>query len=137
MFKYRTGGKVAKFYILVGPQFDFLLSATQKYYKHDQEYDLDFQPPKWPKSILIGKSTITDRFSSMDIMGRLDLGVDINLGEHLFLNVGLTMAYGFLDINDADFRVPDYSSNTYNASHNIYGGLNFGINYVIPVGASK
>lgn len=134
LFKYRTNGKVARFYFLVGPQFNFLLSATQKYTKNDKDYDITFQPPKWPKTIVIGQSTITDRFTSPDIMARLDLGADISLGEHLFLNIGLTMAYGLMDINASDFRIPDYSSNTYNASHNIYGGINVGINYVLPLG---
>jgi hypothetical protein len=137
LFKYRTGGKVASFYILVGPQFDFLLSATQKYNKHDAMFDVDFPPSKLPKNIVVGESTITNRFSSMDIFARLDLGADINLGDHLFLNIGLSLAYGLTDINASDYRIPNYSSNTYNASHNVYGGINLGINYVLPVGAKK
>jgi hypothetical protein len=137
LFKYRTNGKVARFYFLVGPQFNFLLSATQKYYRQGTEFDSIFSPHNWPKPILIGQSTITERYTSMDIMGRLDLGADISLGEHLFLNVGLTMAYGLMDINASDYRVPNYKSNTYNASHNIYGGVNVGINYVLPIGGKK
>jgi hypothetical protein len=137
MFKYRSGGKVAKFYVMAGPEFLFLLSATQTYTKHDDPYNESFQPSDWPKPILVGQSTITERYNSMDIAGRLDLGADINLGEHLFLNVGVTMAYGFMDINASDYQIPNYSSHTYDPSHNVFGGINVGINYILPVGAKK
>jgi len=134
MFKYRTGGAVAKFYIMAGPQFNFLLSAKQKYYKHNEIFDENFTPANFTKPILIGQETITDRYNSLDIMGRLDLGIDIIIVKSLLLNVGLTMAYGFTDINGADWKIKDHTGN-YNASHNVYGGINLGINYLLPLGS--
>jgi hypothetical protein len=134
LFKFRTGGDVAKFYLLVGPQLNLLLSASQKYLKQDDIFNENFTPSDWTKPVLIGQETITDRYNSMDIMGRLDIGVDINLAKSLFLNVGLTMAYGFTDINATDWQIKDHTGN-YNPSHNIYGGINFGINYVLPIGS--
>jgi hypothetical protein len=135
LFKYKTSGEIARFYVDAGPQFNLLLSAKQKYYKmgetdNDIVYDLDGKPT------LIGEETITDRFESIDILGRLDLGVDITLVENLFLNAGLSFGYGFLDINASNWRVKDSSGN-YNPSHNIFVGFNVGINYCIPVGKKK
>jgi opacity protein-like surface antigen len=137
LFKFRTSGEVARFYVMAGPQFNILLSASQEYLKSGADFDSLYKPGTWPKPVLISQKTITERFASFDIMGRLDLGVDISLGKSLFINVGLTMAYGFLDINATDYQIPNYSSGDYNPSHNIYGGLNFGINYVLPIGGSK
>lgn len=132
MFKYRTGGSVAKFYFMVGPQFNFLLSATQVYLKGNNAYN-DTVPLTWNLPTKIGESTITNRYKSFDILGRLDLGVDIMLGKSLFLNLGLSFAYGFTDINATDWQIKDHTGN-YNPSHNAYGGFNVGINYVLPVG---
>jgi opacity protein-like surface antigen len=135
LFKFRAGGDVAKFYLNVGPQFNILLSASQKYYKNDSIFTES--GINWNKPTLIGEETITDRYNTLDIMARLDLGVDINLTQNLFLNLGFVFAYGLMDINATDWQIPDYSSNTYNASHNAYGGFNIGINYALPIGTSK
>jgi len=135
LFKYRTSGKIVRFCVLAGPQFNFLMSAKQKYYKYGK-IDTDYIFDKDDKPVKIGEETITDRYTSLDILGRLDLGVDITLVKNLFLNAGLTMAYGFLDVNATNMRIADHTGN-YNASHNILVGINFGINYAIPLGAKK
>jgi len=132
LFKFRSGGDVAKFYIMAGPQLNMLLSASQEYLKGGVRYD---SIKGWILPVKIGEETITDRFNKIDIMGRIDLGVDIVLSPNLFLNMGITMAYGFTDINAAAYRNPvNNPTYTYNASHNLYGGFNFGINYSIPLG---
>ena len=137
LFKFRTGGEVARFYLMAGPQFNILLSASQEYFKHDSVFTRKGYP-NWNKPTEIGESTITDRYNVLDIMGRLDFGVDITVAKNLFLNVGLTMAYGFMDINATAYQNPlKNPTYTYNASHNIYGGLNVGINYMLPVGKAK
>lgn len=133
LFKYRTNGDVARFYVAAGPQFNLLLSADQEYYKQEEFWN-DTISGNWSQPQLIGEKTVTDRYNSLDIMGRLDFGVDIAFTDYLFMNVGLTMAYGFMDINASDWQIADYSSGDYNPSHNIYGGLNIGLNYRIPVG---
>jgi hypothetical protein len=127
LFKYRVGGEVAKFYFLVGPQFNFLLSASQKYLRNGAPEDGTIIVNSKPE--VIGEETITDRFESFDIMGRLDVGVDISLMENLFLNAGFTFAYGFTDINASEWRLTYNPNNPYTASHNLYGGFNVGINY--------
>ncbi|MBE0647693.1 MAG: PorT family protein [Bacteroidales bacterium] len=133
LFKFRTGGDVAKFYIMTGPQLNILVSASQEYLKHENIWDENYTPGGWTKPIVIGESTITNRYNSMDIMARIDFGVDIQIIPNLFLNAGMTMAYGFLDINAPDWQMTNKDGN-YNPSHNAYGGLTFGINYVLPVG---
>ena len=133
MFKFRTGGEIAKFYVMAGPQFNILLAASQQYLKQEVIFDEYYRPVDWSEPILIGKETITERYNALDIMGRVDFGTDIQLTGNLFLNAGLTLAYGFTDINASDYQIPDKDGN-YNPSHNFYGGITFGINYLFPVG---
>jgi hypothetical protein len=128
LFKYKTTGEVARFYLLAGPQFGILTSAKQTYYLNGDADARTFTDLK-NNTHKISEESITDRYSSIDIFGRLDLGVDITLTQNLFLNAGLTFCYGFTDINATDYRIKDNDGN-YNASHNIYGGLNVGICYI-------
>ncbi|MCX6276875.1 MAG: porin family protein [Bacteroidetes bacterium] len=132
LFKFRTSGDIARFYLMAGPQFNMLLSANQKYNKNGIIDTLTIINPITLQRIKVGEETITDRYTSLDIMGRIDLGVDISLSSRLFLNVGLTMAYGLMDLNATDWRIPDHTYN-YNPSHNLYGGINIGLNYLIPL----
>jgi hypothetical protein len=137
MFKYRSGGEVAQFYLMVGPQFDFLLSAEQEYYKNDASFNDEWTTnPKTHKPIYIGESNITERYTTYDIFARLDLGVDIKLVKFLFLNTGLTFAYGLTDINASDFQIVNKTGD-YNPSHNIAIGFNVGINYCLNFSKGK
>ncbi len=129
MFKFRTGGEVARFFVMAGPQISYLLSATQVYYKQDLAYNKEAWNDITKHWVKIGSSTITDRYNSIDVSARIDLGVEISIIKNLWINGGITMGYGFLDINASDWRIPDNSSNTYNPSHNLFGGFNVGINY--------
>ena len=133
LFKFRSGGEVARFYVQVGPQFNILMSASQKYLQLGEVWNDEWTPQNWTRPIVIGENTITDRYNKLDIMGRLDFGVDIQIIENLCMNAGLTMAYGFTDINATDWQIKDHTGN-YNPSHNIYVGFNVGINYVLPLG---
>jgi opacity protein-like surface antigen len=130
LFKYRVGSEDVKFYAMAGPQLNYLLSASQKYLKNEANYD-ETVPGNWEKPVLIGESTITDRYNSLDVMVRVDFGVDIQVATNLFLNAGITTAYGLLDINATDWQQFD----GYTPSHNLYGGINFGINYTLPIGS--
>jgi len=69
-------------------------------------------------------------------LARLDLGVDIKLMKCLFLNTGLTFAYGLTDINASDFQIVNKSGD-YNPSHNIAVGFNVGINYCLDFSKGK
>ncbi len=128
LFKYKTGGSVARFYFLIGPQFALLLNAKQSYLKDGDPDDLTIRD-LGNNMHRISEETITSRFTSYDIFARLDLGVDISLLKFLVLNAGLNLNYGLTDINATDWRIKDSSGN-YNASHNIFGGFNVGLCYV-------
>ncbi len=134
MFKYIGKGDAVNFYLMAGPQCNLLLSASQQYLKDGAVFDYYHTLPDSSQTILVGQQSITGRYNSLDIMGRIDLGAEIRVASNLFLNVGMTMAYGIIDINAPDWQIPDYSSGEYHSSHNIYGGINFGINYMLPVG---
>jgi len=127
LLKVRAGGETAQFYLLIGPEFSFLMSANQTYTKGGVPAP-PFYNDEINDTIDVSKSDIKERFASMDIFARLDLGADVYLIKNLFLNIGLTFDYGLMDINGSAWRVKDNDGN-YNPSHNVYGGLNLGINY--------
>jgi hypothetical protein len=131
LFKYNTGGKTARFYLLAGPQMGFLMSAKQEYMADGVPFDTTLSNLNG-EAFNAGQEDIKDRFSSFELMARIDLGVDITLVENLVLNVGLTMNYGLLDLNAEAYRLNDYSGN-YTPSHNFYGGINMGIVYCLPL----
>jgi hypothetical protein len=86
--------------------------------------------------VKISQETITDRFTSYDIFARLDLGVDITIVKNLFINTGLSFAYGLTDINAKDWRMNNSAGN-YNPSHNAAVGFNVGINYCLDFSKAK
>ena len=134
MFKYRTTGDLARFYVMAGPQFNFLMKATQDYFKNDSSFT---ETITWMDDVVkIGEEDITDRFTSYDIMARIDLGVEISIIDNLFLTAGISMAYGLTDINDPDWRMNN-ADGDYNPSHNTYGGFTVGINYCFNPKKSK
>lgn len=128
MFKYRTGGSVIRFFAAAGPQLNYMLSATQTYYKQNADYNPDVWNDITKKWVKVGESTITDRYNSIDIMARIDLGVEFSIIPNLWANAGISMGYGFLDINAPDWQIKDSDGN-YNPSHNAFFGFNVGINY--------
>jgi len=127
MAHFSFGGKVFRFYANAGPQFAFLTKATQEYLKNGQPLP-KFYNPVTKDSIDVAKTDIKDRYQSMDIMARIDIGLDIIIINHIGINVGLSGAYGLTDINASDWRLKN-SSGEYKPSHNAYGGINFGLRY--------
>jgi len=127
LFKYRTGGAIAKFYVAIGPQFDMLLSAKQSYLMNGANYDTTLETVSGEK-FAVGKEEIKERFSSMDVFARMDLGIDITLLRHILIEFGLKVGYGLMDLNSSDYHLKDHSG-AYHPSHNIFGGLTLGLNY--------
>jgi len=128
MFKYRTGGSIAKFYLAVGPQICMLMSASQSYNLNGQPFLVEVNDTITGNSFKIGQEEMKERFNSMDIMARIDLGVDITVVKHLMIEIGLKMGYGFKDLNSNSFHIKDHSG-AYHPSHNAFGGLSIGLNY--------
>jgi hypothetical protein len=134
LFKFRSSGEVAKFIFAIGPQFEFLMDAKQYIYINDVATD------DWGNEYVVPGTTekvytenIKERFNSMDIMARLDLGVEIVVIKNLFIDAGLSFAYGLTDINADAYQSPGSDGN-YNPVHNTYVGFNIGVNYVLPIG---
>jgi hypothetical protein len=127
LFKYRVGGPVVKFYFAIGPQFNMLMSANQTYTLNGETFDTTLKTISG-KPFEVGLAGIKDRFASMDIFARMDLGLDITLVKHLMIEFGLKLGYGLMDINATDYQLKDKDGN-YNKSHNVFGGLTLGINY--------
>lgn len=135
LFKFRTGGEKVRFFAAIGPQFDILMSAKQIYKLEGKEMT---EPVMIENEITkqefdMVKKDIKERYKSMHIMGRVDLGMEFQLCPHMTLDAGLSLAYGFSDINAEDYRIKDISKN-YAASNNLYGGVQLGLNYMIPLG---
>jgi hypothetical protein len=128
MFRYRTSGDIARFYAMAGPQINLLLSANQTYYKNEETLTDTVFNVWLDDFVKIGEEDITDRLVSLDIMARVDFGVEITIIENLFLTAGISMAYGLFDLNDENWQYEN-TDGDYNASHNTYGGFTVGINY--------
>ncbi|MCX6286124.1 MAG: porin family protein [Bacteroidetes bacterium] len=127
LLRLSVGGKVLRFYMAAGPQFAFLTSATQDYLKNGTPLTR-FYNPELKDSINISQNDIKDRYQSMDVMARVDFGLDIILLRHLAINFGLSSAYGLTDINASAWRLKN-GKGEYKPSHNMYAGFNFGIRY--------
>jgi len=130
-FKYSFGTTQTKFRFLAGPQFGFLMEATQDYLRDDTKIGTVAQDLNG-KSFVTDASNITDRFESMDISLVLDVGADIHFSDQFFLSAGGRINYGLKDINAADYRINDLDGE-YNPSHNFWGGLYISINYKLDI----
>lgn len=127
LFKYRTGGSIAKFYIAIGPQFNMLMTGKQTYTLNDKPF-VDTLKTVSGKRFQVGLDDVKERFSSSDIFARMDLGVEITVVKHLMIDLGLTLGYGLMDMNATDYRLPDHSGK-YHPSHDVFGGVNLGVNW--------
>ena len=125
MMKYRTGGKLC-FYVMAGPEFALLLSATQTYTRDG----VTAPPYENPQQGLIdvSKSNIKDRYTGAALCGRIDAGVEYSASRHFMFNVGLSTLYSITDLNGYAWRFHPTEGN-YPISHNFYLGLNLGLNY--------
>jgi hypothetical protein len=127
MLRFSVGGKMLRFYAAAGPQFAFLTSAKQDYLKNGLPLS-KFYNNEIHDSIDVSKHDIKNRYQSMDIMARLDFGLDIIIVNHFGINFGISSAYGLTDINASDWRLMN-GKGEYKASHNFYAGLSLGFRY--------
>lgn len=130
-FKYAFGQDQTRFRVLIGPQIGILLNASQEYLRdgvviNTKKTDLN------NKVFQTDASDIKDRFEKNDFSFAIDIGTDITLSKAFFLTAGLRGNYGFQDVNAEPYRLKNLDGE-YNPSHNLWGGLYFGINYRIDV----
>jgi hypothetical protein len=127
MIKYRVGSEKTKFYAMAGPQLGLLLSASQVYKRNGEN------APVYDNSqvgfIDVSKANITDRYTQAAFFIRMDLGVELKPSKHFMIDIGLSTAYSVTDLNGTDWRLLD-DHGEYHSSHDFYGGLNLGFNYI-------
>ncbi len=135
MVRIASTGEHFKVHFLAGPQFGFLKSVAQSNVVFKGESN--FPGNKYiiknndNKEFPLNETDITDRYKKMDLLLTAELGFDIFIIDKLFVNLGFRLHYGLTDINDKDWQFPDKNNVTYNHSRNIYGGVTFGINYIL------
>jgi len=127
LVRFSVGGHVFRFYAAAGPQLAFLTSASQDYLKNGVPLP-PFYNRQIKDTINPSQTNITDRYQKIDIMARLDFGLDVIFFQHLALNFGISSAYGFADINASDWRLEN-SKGSYSKSTNLYAGLTLGLRY--------
>jgi hypothetical protein len=110
MLKYMAGSPMSKFYIMVGPQWSILSTASIT------------QTEKGVSTNLGGK----EFFTPYDLGVAAELGSEFTLSGDLFMTTGLRFNYCLADINAKNYRTL-YTS--YNASYNAYAMLNIGVHY--------
>ena len=133
LFKYSVGGKLTRFFLAVGPQINMLLSAKQTFTRNGVSWDSTFINHITNKVEIRGKEDIKNHYNSMDVMARLDFGLEFVIVKKLMIDAGVNLGYGLMDINTSDWRVKKNPANldeTYAASHNIVGGFTVGVNYI-------
>lgn len=143
-FKYLFGSGNTRFRFLAGPQFSILMDATQDYKRLDAQDNQGITEltNKAGAKFSPTDDDIKDRFEKSDFGMALDIGADIFLSKKFFVNAGLRMNYGFQDINAADYQIDPYTKpgatdEDYSPSHNLWGGLYVGINYMLDVESYK
>ncbi|MCD4747371.1 MAG: PorT family protein [Bacteroidales bacterium] len=134
-FKYSFGTGLTKFRFMAGPQLSILLSAEQDYTR-DGQVTGKMMPDVNNINFQTDATDIKNRFESTDFGFALDIGADIYLSKEFYINAGLRGNYGFSDINAPDYRIENIDG-VYEPSHNLFGGIYVGINYLIDVESYK
>lgn len=129
-FSFGRPANNTKFRLMLGPQFGFLLDAQQDYLRNGAQVetfvkDLDGQ---W---FDVTSADITDRYENLDVGIVFDMGVDVYATHYFMINVGLRVNYGLMDINAEPYRLPSRDGDPYTASHNAFGGIYLGLNYLL------
>lgn len=115
LFKYSGGGTLpTRFYFLIGPQINVLQSASITAINNGDRK----------------KEDAHSKFNGKDFTAVFELGSDFTIKGRWYASTGLRFNYGFTDINDPDFHIPN-SKGMYEASHNFLGGVHVGIHYMI------
>jgi hypothetical protein len=114
LFKYNGGAQYAtRFYVMAGPQLSILNKASIYYNNGQTSYTIDAM----------------NRFNKQSWEVVFELGSDFTVYKNLYASTGLRFNYGLNDINAPGYQIPDRNG-VYNASRNVWGGVNIGLHYV-------
>lgn len=118
VFKYISKNKEnIKAYAIVGPQFNFLLNASETVVLNGVNK--------------IDSLSATEKFRSIDLGICVGGGIDIFFLKNLYFNVGLHNYIGFSDINsDAIRSFISKNDENYKGSKNFRATLNIGVHYL-------
>jgi hypothetical protein len=130
-FKYAFGTGGTKFRFLAGPQVGILLDATQEYLRNGDEIGTPATDQNGKKFVTDAKD-INNRFEKTDFSLVIDIGADIHLSDLFYISAGIRGNYGLMEINAEPYRI-DNLDGEYTPSHNLWGGVYFGINYKLDV----
>lgn len=125
MFKFTSKkGRVAKFFLCMGPQIGIRTYAFEEVKVADRPYI--------PNSF-----TAQQKFKPVDIGLALQFGTDIYVTDHFYIEVGLSAYGGLNDLNGKVLKdIEWYSQNDseYQKSYNFRGGLMVGAHYIFGEG---
>jgi|WetSurMetagenome_2_1015567.scaffolds.fasta_scaffold108104_1 hypothetical protein len=109
----------------IGPQVCFLAKANQNFTRESGGESMS-NPSYLPE----GDTNTFQWYKPMDLMIVMEFNkmFRFNKAPRITMNYTLESAFGVLDINDEDYRIPNYRK-IYGASHNMYFGFRVGIMY--------
>jgi hypothetical protein len=131
LFKFSSGTKMMRFRFYVGPQVGILLDATQDYKRNGSKAGTTAMDNDG-ETFITDANDIKERIEKYDFGFVGDVGADLHVTKDIYLTAGLRGNYGFRDINKRQYRIEDLDGE-YMPSHNVWGGLYFGIHYKIDV----
>jgi len=130
MVKFNGTGSTVNFIGGAGVIFASLKEAQQEWLRDGNPFSQTIQNPITGESFNLGEEDVTERFEKSDIMINLEMGARIILGEKLYLDGTLNFGYGFKDVNNPDWFIPN-GSGEYDPSNNAFVGLKIGLAYVL------
>ena len=124
MGMYNLGGYNAQRWLSFGAQFMYLLSAKQVFNRSEGRSLAN------PEMLLLGNTDVITRFKPYDMMLRFEFTniYPIAASNKIKTLVSFNGAYGLIDINNKEYRIPN-AHNVYAGSHNFYLGIHVGIMY--------
>ncbi len=131
LFKYSFGTGGTRFRFLAGPQVGILLDATQEYLRNGVRIGTPADDQNG-KQFTTDTKDINERFETTDFSLVIDIGADIHLSDLFFISAGIRGNYGLLEINAEPYRIENLEGE-YLPSHNLWGGVYFGICYKLDV----
>ncbi|NOR87301.1 MAG: outer membrane beta-barrel protein [Bacteroidales bacterium] len=130
MFKFSSSENTVNFIGGIGILFAMMKEAEQTWTQDGASYHETFVNPITGDDFDMGATDVTDRFEKNDIILNLELGARIFIMDELYVDATVNFGYGVKDINNSDWHIPN-TDDTYNASHNAYGGFKVGVAYVL------
>ncbi len=125
-YKFHFKNEKFKMYTTLGPYFGWLLKASESVVINDV-----------PRTDL---TPTEDKFNHFDLGASFGVGGEYFITKNLYMNLGLALDYGFLDMNGKAIKDREWFSKNdveYNTSQNFNAGISIGVHYIINPGADN